>query len=146
MTQSLQRIHLDPIGGIAGDMFVAAVIDTFPDLRAGLLEEVSRLPLPPGTSVELSEHSDSVLRGLRFDVGAPRTMTEKTHHHAHDHRAEDRHAHDDHDHDHDHVHHQDDHVAYRHIQELLTKAALRDSVRTHALALFASLAEAEGQV
>jgi uncharacterized protein (TIGR00299 family) protein len=141
MSQSLQRIHLDPIGGIAGDMFVAAVIDTFPGLRAGLLEQLSRLPLPPGTSVELNEHSDSVLRGLRFDVGAPGTMTENADHdHAHDHRAEGQHAHDDH------VNHHDDHVAYRHIQELLRKAALHDSVREHALALFASLAEAEGQV
>ena len=32
------HIHLDLIGGIAGDMFVAAMLDTFPDLEKPLLK------------------------------------------------------------------------------------------------------------
>ena len=27
----MPRIHLEPIGGVAGDMFVAAVADAFPE-------------------------------------------------------------------------------------------------------------------
>jgi hypothetical protein len=42
------RIHLDPIGGIAGDMFVAALADAFPELIRGLLAEIEKLPVPAG--------------------------------------------------------------------------------------------------
>jgi pyridinium-3,5-bisthiocarboxylic acid mononucleotide nickel chelatase len=127
MPSSLQRIHLDPIGGIAGDMFVAAVVDTFPDLAPGLLEELDKLPLPDTIDVRIVEHRDTVLRGRRFDVDAPHVDNDHAHPHG-DHGA--RHT----------------HVSYRSIVALLREAPLRESVRERACALFASLADAEAQV
>ena len=46
------RIHLEPIGGVAGDMFVAAVADAFPEHRAALLDQLVSLcmPVPVTTS------------------------------------------------------------------------------------------------
>lgn len=36
-----RHIHLQPLGGIAGDMFVAAMLDAFPDLAATVLADVA---------------------------------------------------------------------------------------------------------
>ena len=41
----LARIHLDPIGGLAGDMFAAAMADAFPELVPGLMAELQKLSL-----------------------------------------------------------------------------------------------------
>ena len=43
----LPRFHLDPVGGIAGDMFAAALLDARPDLADGLLTTIDALGLPP---------------------------------------------------------------------------------------------------
>ena len=63
-----ERIHLDLLGGIAGDMFVAAVIDAFPEHEAGLLAELGKLPGPAQGSIALVPFSDGVLAGRRFVV------------------------------------------------------------------------------
>ena len=41
-------IRLDAVGGIAGDMFAAAMVDALPDLRARVLADAAAV-LPPGT-------------------------------------------------------------------------------------------------
>ena len=64
----IERIHLDPIGGIAGDMFVAAMADAFPEHVAGALAEVAKVsPDVP----QLVRHSDGLFRGCRFVVPKP---------------------------------------------------------------------------
>jgi len=130
-----QRIHLDPIGGIAGDMFVAALADAFPSLIPGLLAEVKKLPAPVGAEIDLVEHRDAVIGGRRFLVAEPAAA----HHH---------HYHDDHNHDSGHVHEHGAHAHtdYADIRRLLHEAPLRAPVREHALGLFALLAEAEAEV
>lgn len=42
-----KHIHLDPLGGIAGDMFVAAMLDAFPHLREKVFADISAV-LPQG--------------------------------------------------------------------------------------------------
>ena len=58
------RIHLDPIGGVAGDMFIAAILDAKPEWyeemrstirTAGLPEEVE-LSLQPVSYTHLRAH------------------------------------------------------------------------------------------
>jgi uncharacterized protein (TIGR00299 family) protein len=61
------RIHLDAVGGIAGDMFVAALLDAFPDLRARVLAD-ARMVLPEGFDGELRETRSGILRGLGFGL------------------------------------------------------------------------------
>ena len=70
----IARIHLDPVGGIAGDMFAAAMADAFPERVEGLLAELRKL----GPRCEFMLHSDGVLRGRRFHVDA-----DHAHGHAH---------------------------------------------------------------
>ena len=43
----MTTIHLDPVGGVAGDMFVAAMLDALPDLRKRVLADAAAV-LPPG--------------------------------------------------------------------------------------------------
>ena len=117
----LARIHLDPLGGLAGDMFVAAMADAFPELVPGLMAELDKLSLSPlgegrEEGIHFVPHSDTTLRGLRFVVDDPGG-------HGHHH-----------------------HVPHRRIREQLIAAKLQPKVLEHALGLFQLLAEAEGQV
>jgi uncharacterized protein (TIGR00299 family) protein len=80
-----RRIHLDPVGGVAGDMFVAALIDAFPELRDRVLEDC-RAVLPEGAGEPfLTEGESGAVRALRFGL-APATGSG----HAH---ADDPHSH-----------------------------------------------------
>ena len=40
------HLHLDAVGGVAGDMFIASVLDAFPDLRDGLIAAIRSAGLP----------------------------------------------------------------------------------------------------
>lgn len=117
----LARVHLDTLGGIAGDMFVAAIADAFPEVANAVLVEVAKLQWPKGASVKFVEHRGGALRGRRFDVAEP---------HAHGHG-------------HGHGHH---HTAWRDIRAMLEASTLSAGTKRHALDIFAVLAEAEGKV
>ena len=68
------EMHLDPLGGVAGDMFVAALLHLRPDLEAGLARTIAICPLLDRVDVSLAPHDDGVLTGRRF-VGATRSHT-----------------------------------------------------------------------
>lgn len=111
------HIHLDPVGGIAGDMFAAAIIDLRPELAAGLVEAFEVANLTADVRVRFENHGDQALSGRRFVVeelsGAPAGTV---------------------------------HRRYGEIRTLIEKAPLAGSVQTRALAMFALLAHAEGRV
>ena len=125
MTKHITRIHLDLVGGIAGDMFVAALADTFPELAQAMIEGIEQFPQSSKGTVEFVKHHDGVLKGLRFDAIE----------HAHSHH------HADHGHSHNH-----DHIQYSEICKLLKNSNLKTEVISHALNLFSLLAKAEAQV
>jgi uncharacterized protein (TIGR00299 family) protein len=67
LPDAMVDIHLDAVGGIAGDMFVAALLDALPDLRTRVLAD-GRAVLPAGYDARLSETRNGMLRGLGFGL------------------------------------------------------------------------------
>jgi uncharacterized protein (TIGR00299 family) protein len=65
-------IHIDPCGGIAGDMMIAAMVDTFPEARPELEEMFRASPLKDVATLEIREDHDRHIRGLYVDVRAAR--------------------------------------------------------------------------
>jgi uncharacterized protein (TIGR00299 family) protein len=124
--QRLDRIHLDPVGGISGDMFAAALADAFPEAVPGLLAELAKLGAREG-AVRVVAHSDGVVAGSRFVVESDVPPAEP---HSHGHGHAQAHA----------------HVPYRAVRERLRAARLEPAVLRHAEALFDLLAAAESEV
>src|SRR5258706_10595417 len=116
------HIHLDAVGGVAGDMFIAALLDAFPDLRAGMLAAIRAAGLPADVHVGFAEHQDHSLTGLRFRVIEPRVaeLLVTAHHHPH--------------------------TPFADIRTHLQASALTPAVRARAIEMFSVLAEAEAKV
>lgn len=61
-------IHLDLVGGIAGDMFVAALVDALPELQGPVLAAVAAVR-PDGATMPVFEaHASAGLRACRFGM------------------------------------------------------------------------------
>ncbi len=165
------QIHLDALGGVAGDMFVAALLDAFPEHEAGVARDVraALAEAAPDAAARvacaLTPHSDGILTGRRFKVtrdGRPAEEDGPAGHghggHQHGAHSHGDHHHHDHAH-HDHAHHGHDHHdhgptsparhGHRHwsqIRDGLRRADLSPGVAAHALGIFGVLAEAEARV
>ena len=111
------HLHLDPVGGIAGDMFIAALVDAFPRLQAGLDAVLGSVGLPHGSRWALLAHQDGTLNGRRFDLSLPEAHA--SHHH---------------------------HVGLTAIAAAIAGMKLEAGVAARALAIFEILAEAEAAV
>jgi uncharacterized protein (TIGR00299 family) protein len=62
------HIHLDPIGGIAGDMFISAMLDTFPDLEAEAFAAMFAAGLPSDWSVERRADKRAGIAGSHLSI------------------------------------------------------------------------------
>src|SRR6266478_8179277 len=124
------QIHLDPVGGVAGDMFVAAVLNAYPELTPGLLEAINRLRLPELVNCRVDTVDDGVLAGSRFVVETGDRAS--IHHRKHTHDS-------DGSHDYHHRHWSD-------IRKLIEQANLSSTTKRHAIGIFGLLAEAEARV
>ncbi len=69
-------IHLNPVGGIAGDMFIAAVLDAFPELKEDLLATFSTFPIPDTLNYQVNSFSDHAITGTKFLVTESKQGTE----------------------------------------------------------------------
>jgi len=116
------HLHLDPVGGAAGDMFVAALLDAFPDLAARVMADVAALLPAEAGRAELQTGKSGGMAVRRFRlVDAP---------HAH--------------HDHGHHHHHHDHdTTYRGLRARIEAAPLAEGTAEHACAILHRIAEAE---
>jgi uncharacterized protein (TIGR00299 family) protein len=114
-------IRLDAVGGIAGDMFAAAMVDALPDLRARVLADAACvLPHGAGTPV-FTPGTSAGLHCLRFGLSAP--VGDRHHHH--DHHA---------------------HAGFRDMVARLEAAPLSPGTAAHATAILRHLAEAEAAI
>ena len=81
MTSSgVRRIHLDAVGGVAGDMFVAALLDALPGLAPRVLAD-ARAVLPEGVGTPF------LRAGLSGGLAVRRFGLEGGHSHSHTHSA-----------------------------------------------------------
>ena len=159
------HVQLDPVGGIAGDMFAAAVLDAWPEYEPALAAALERAGLDAIATVERVDHADHALAGSRFAVhetGVPnheRHVRDRDGDGGDDDRDGDdaaaRHRRRDggrtrlHGHDHGHGDrrgHVPPHHLYRDIRTLLDESDLDPGVRRRALDIFARLAAAESTV
>ncbi|HBB82485.1 MAG TPA: LarC family nickel insertion protein, partial [Sulfitobacter sp.] len=62
------HLHLDPVGGAAGDMFIAAMLHAFPELAERALADVAAVLPAEVCHAELSEHVASGITSRRFEL------------------------------------------------------------------------------
>ena len=114
------HIHLDPVGGVAGDMFIAALLHAFPHLEAPMIAAIRAAGLPKDIGMQIQPFQDFALTGLRFLVSEPPPAANRSV--SHDHRA------------------------FADILAALTSSALDRNVRDRAIDMYTRLAEVEGQI
>ena len=111
------HIHLDPVGGIAGDMFIAAILDCFPDLAEIVASVPTVLGIENKLRVTSTEHNNGILTGRQFFAEDISPQSESH-----------------------------PHTSFRKIRADIENSALPSSVATRAVAIFELLAQSEAQV
>ena len=114
----MSAIHLDAVGGMAGDMFAAAILDARPNLWPRCQVAISALNLPAGTSAHSETVTHKGFEGTRFTVQLPRNGKLGNH----------------------------GHTPWTTIRSMLVDAPLDAGVRNTAIGIFTILADAEAAV
>ena len=114
-------IHLDLVGGIAGDMFVAAIADALPMLAPRILDELAAVRPDGAAMPEFADTEQSGMRARRFGIAPAkyRAVADRSH---------------------------DEGTSYVELRQRIEGAPLSGGTREHALALLALLADAEAHV
>lgn len=127
----MKTLYLDCFAGIAGDMFIGALLNLVPDKKI-LAEGIKKIHAlnPDEYELIIEETTKNGLAGINFDV--------KLNH---------EHHHNEHEHHHEHEHGQEHH--HRHladIEAMISSSELSLTVKREVLRAFSILAEAEAHV
>lgn len=125
-------LYLEPIGGIAGDMFLAAALDL--GVSAAALEENLRALKLPGWKLKISKQKRHEISGTHLDVVIEETV------HVHEPQHGEQHDHED---DHSHAH---QHRSLNDIRALISASSLSARVKEDALRVFQIIGEAEAKI
>ncbi|MBQ7544235.1 MAG: nickel pincer cofactor biosynthesis protein LarC [Synergistaceae bacterium] len=123
----MKTLYLDCFAGIAGDMFIGAMLNLVPD--TGILAEgIGKITALDPSEYELviERTTKNGIAGINFDV-----HLEHEHHH---------HEHEEHEHHHHHYRHLAD------IESMIVSSTLPERVKVASLRAFSVLAEAEAHV
>jgi uncharacterized protein (TIGR00299 family) protein len=135
---AMKILYLDLFSGIAGDMFIAALLDLGVDANR-LERELKKLKLD-GYHLHVSRGLKSAIAGVKFDVHLAHE-----HHHEHPHDHGHHHGHE-HPHDHDHHHGHEEPRNFSEIKGLIARSKLSAWVKQKSVAVFRRIAEAEGKI
>jgi len=127
----MKILYLDLFSGIAGDMFIAALLDLGVDAHK-LERELKKLKLD-GYHLHISRRQKSAIAGVKFDVHLARE-------HPHDH------GHQHHEHEHHHDQAREDSRNFSEIKQLISRSKLSAWVKQKSIAVFQRIAGAEGKI
>jgi len=138
--EAITAVHLDAVGGVAGDMFAAALLNAMPSAWPACERAIAAMQPPGHVRASIADHTDGVLTGAKFNVAG---VDEDDDHHHHEDQLGGKHSHHAH-----HSHHHSDHVhrSWRDIRRRLMEADLSASERDAAIGIFSLLATAEAAV
>ena len=166
----MKTLYLDIFSGIAGDMFIAALLDLGVD-AAKLERELKKLKLD-GWHLQISRQQKSAIDGVKFDVHLAHHH-DPAHPHEHDHPHPEttggRHVHEHphvtghhHEAGHGHLHlrslqfsatpsappaqHHAEQRNFSEIKQIISRSKLSAWVKQKSIAVFARIAEAEGKI
>ena len=152
----MKTLYLDIFSGIAGDMFIAALLDLGVDAKK-LEDELQKLKLG-GYHLHISRGQKSTIAGIKFDVHLAHDHDHQ-HSRAHEHSHEAGHHHE-HGHGHTHLrslqfsatpsapheHHHEGQRNFSEIKKLIAASKLSAWVKQKSIAVFQRIAEAEGKI
>ncbi len=117
------HLHLEPTGGISGNMFIGAILDCWPELVRDMPIIFSQMGLGDNVTASNTPHRDHTLSGSRFTVKLNQAALHHTNHQGNSHH----------------------HTSFRDIHKMLGLSGLPSGVTTRAIDIFARLANAEGR-
>lgn len=110
------HIHLDLIGGLSGDMFIAGMLDCFPELGSSLQPHIEAAGFSKLVKLSINDADDGTLTGTHFKVLADDDA--EGHHHRH----------------------------YSEIRKIIGSSSLANDVKAIALEIFHHIAVVEARI